>query len=407
VLLAAAALFVAVVILGELNGQTELLYVVPVTLVSLELGLTAGLVCAAVAAGALALSVGGIELAAGAAAFVSVGAVAGRFGDRMRDAQRRQQRLLSSGVALAHLEAAGKLPEMLARRALELTGAQAARVELVSGEVGQAGAGASSEGVRIPIALRDVRYGSLQVYRSRPLVPEDRASLEILALQTAVAIESRRLLERRAQVHELISRHEAERHHVAHELHDEAAQVLAAALLSLGALERELGASRSGPRLGELRSDIDSTLRSLRSLAASLRPQALQLGLRAALEELAADARARDYGEVTVALDGVDGLSPDAETMVYRVVEEALDAVGSAQSASVERRAGDDQIVIEIHGARSPVDPARLAVLRARMELAGGTLADEPAGLRAVIPVLSASSGARPTPVVALPAATG
>ena len=404
VLLAAAVLFVAVVILGELGGQTELLYVVPVTLVSLELGLVAGLASGFIAVGALALSAGAIELAAGGAAFLSVGAVAGRFGDRMRDAQRRQQRLLSSGLALAHLEVAGKLAELLANRALELTGAQAARVELLSGEVAEAGATASSEGVRIPIELHDVRYGSLWVYRSRPLVPEDRASLQILALQTAVAIESRRLLEHRAQVHELISRHEAERHHVAHELHDEAAQVLAAALLSLGALERDLGGSAPGLRLGELRSDIDSTLNSLRSLAASLRPQALQLGLRAALEELAADARARDFGDVSVALDGVDGLSPDAETMVYRVVQEALDAVGSAQSASVEARAGDGQIVIEIRGARSPVDPGRLAVLRARMELAGGTLVDEPAGLRAVIPVLPAFFGPEPTLAVASPA---
>ena len=180
--------------------------------------------------------------------------------------------------------------------------------------------------------------------------------------------------------------------------------MLAAALLSLGALERDLGGSAPGLRLGELRSDIDSTLNSLRSLAASLRPQALQLGLRAALEELAADARARDFGDVSVALDGVDGLSPDAETMVYRVVQEALDAVGSAQSASVQDLAGDGQIVIEIRGARSPVDPGRLAVLRARMELAGGTLVDEPAGLRAVIPVLPAFFGPEPTLAVASPA---
>lgn len=404
VLLAAAVLFVGVFLLAEQTDKVALLYAVPLTLLSLELGLAGGLGAAAVSTGALAFSTSAIGVVAGGVALVCIGAVAGRFGDRMRDAQRRQQRLLSSGLALAHLEAADELPALVARRALDLAHAQGARVELLGGEVGEAGTTQSSDGVRIAIELRNKPYGGLWVYRSRPLSREDRATLQILVLQTAVAIESRQLLERKAQLHELIARQEAERHYVAHELHDEAAQMLAAVLLSLGALERELGASPSGPRLRELRSDIDSTLRSLRSLAAGLRPQALRLGLRVALEQLAADAREHDFADVRIALDGVEGLTPEAETMVYRVVQEALDAVGSAQSASIEGRAGDGEIAIEIRGARSPIDPARLAVLKARMDLAAGTLTSEAAGLRAVIPLLSDSSGPRPTVTAALPA---
>lgn len=409
-LLAAAVAFVVVFLAGEESGKTGLLYVVPVALLSLELGLAGGLASAALALGALALSPGAISVVAGGVAFLTVGAVAGRFGDRMRDAQRRQQRLLSSGLALAHLEVADELPEMLARSALELTGSQGTRVELLTGE--SAVAGAPRDGVHIPIEVRDASYGSLWVSRSRPLTPEDRASLEILALQTAVAAESRRLLdaereraligaeleaartrlaERAGQLRELIARQEAERHLVAHELHDEAAQMLAAALLNLGALERELG---SGPRLGELRSDIHSTLNSLRALAASLRPPALELGLRTALERLAEDALSRGFSEVTVDLDGIDGLSDEADTMVYRVVQEALEAVGPARSASIQGNARHGQIVIDLHGLHSSIDPARLAVLKARLELAGGTLDDGPAGLRAVIPVLPVRAAA-------------
>lgn len=212
---------------------------------------------------------------------------------------------------------------------------------------------------RIPIELRGVRYGTLFLSGSRALSDEDRATLAILASQAAVAAENRRLLEsereraviraelrearlhlaeRGSQLRELVARVETERGQVAHELHEEAAQVLAAILLGLRALERDLGSAASGPRFGELRSDVSSTLQSLRSLAVSLRPPALRLGLQTALEELGDRARARGFEEVSVALQGAESLSPEIETMVYRVVEEALEAVGAGRRVSV--RAG-------------------------------------------------------------------
>jgi signal transduction histidine kinase len=412
VLVTAAVLLVAVLVVrASAVIHTEAitaLYAIPIALVALELGLLAGL---AVALVALGLSFDASGTAVRSIAFLSIGAIAGRFGDRMRDAQHRQQLLLSSGLALAQLEVSDELSEVLAHRALELTGAHFARVELLSGQVAEAGSDGTGDRVAIPIEMRGEPYGTLWASGRRPLAPEDCASLRILALQTAVAAESRRLLdaereraligaeladarthlaERAAQLHELITRQEAERHHVAHELHEEAAQMLAAALFSLAALERELGASR----FNELRSDISSTLESLRALAASLRPPALELGLRTALERLAEDARRRDFGEVTIALDGLHGLSDEAETMVYRAVQEALDAVGPARSASVTGGGADGQIVIDVRGTCKPIDPARLAVLKARMELAGGTLIGAEAGLRAMIPVLLARAAA-------------
>jgi signal transduction histidine kinase len=99
----------------------------------------------------------------------------------------------------------------------------------------------------------------------------------------------------RHQLRELITRQEAERHHVADELHEQAAQTLAGVLLGLRALEREFESDLAAPKLGTLRSNVDSTLRTLRSLAVSLRPQVLQLGLQAALEAPAAEARDRGF----------------------------------------------------------------------------------------------------------------
>lgn len=83
-------------------------------------------------------------------------------------------------------------------------------------------------------------------------MPEDHATLAILALQAAGAAESRRLLEsereraviraelqearghlaeRGGQLREVIQRQEAERHHVAYELREQSAQTLRVSVL--------------------------------------------------------------------------------------------------------------------------------------------------------------------------------
>jgi signal transduction histidine kinase len=146
--------------------------------------------------------------------------------------------------------------------------------------------------------------------------------------------------------------------------------------------------------LGELRVDIDSTLRTLRSLATSLRPQALELGLGAALEQLADEARGRNFQEVAVSLDGLHDLNAETETMVYRVAQEALEAVGSGRRASIEGRGADRRIEIVLQGLRMPIDPAVLAVLEARVELAGGTLSYGSGELRATVPASVAGTAA-------------
>ena len=168
--------------------------------------------------------------------------------------------------------------------------------------------------------------------------------------------------------------------------------MLAAVLMGLGALERELGSSLSGMKLGVLRSDLNSTLQSLRSLAVSLQPPALRLGLQVALEELGDGARAHGFGKVSVALQGAQNLNPEVETMVYRIVEETLEAVGAARELSVRVGAAGD-LVIEVQGARHEIAPEQLTILRARIELIGGNLAATTAELRAIIPLPTSRRG--------------
>jgi signal transduction histidine kinase len=418
VLTAAAGLFAAVFALRQTSADgadaTELLYVIPISLVALELGLLAGVGAAVLALGLVGIwtlstnaSLDAVGMFTRGVAFLPVGIVAGHFADRMRDASDRQHLLLQSGLTLAHLTDSDDLPATLAHQARELVASRGTRVELTGRPPVESGPLGNTQ-EHVAIEARGIRYGTLTVSASRPINAEDRAALTVLALQAAVAAESRRLLEgereragiraelqdarlhladRGHQLRELITRQEAERDHVAHELHEQAAQTLAAVLLGLAALERELGSQVAAPKLGTLRSDVDSTLRSLRSLAVSLRPPALALGLQAALEELADDAQSRGVEEMTVDLQSIDGLNAAVETMAYRVVEEALDAVWTARSVSVSTQAQGRQLVIVAEGVRHPIASEQLAVLRARMELAGGTLTATTAELHAVIPL--------------------
>ncbi len=409
-------MYVAVFVFRQLDSDPRdpvtLLYVIPILLLSLELG-----VAAALWASVLALALVGVWLLTSQAdfdlisnvsylaAFLAVGAPAGRFADRMRDAQARHRLLLESGLSLAQLEPEGDIAATLAANAQRVVATASASVDLeglpphdesVSGEDGRES---------FPIETRGVRYGTLRLTGS-PLEPDDRATLAILALQAAVAAENQRLLrsereraaiqaelqvarahlaERHGQLREVVARQEAERGYVAHELHEEAAQVLAAVLLGLGSLERDLGPEHRTDSCDQLRADISATLHSLRSLAVSLSPPVLRLGLKPALEEVAEAARARGFGEVAVAVSDVSQLSPETQTMAYRVVEEALAAFGTASRASI--RADAQQLVVEVDDPEHEITEAQLTVLKARVELGEGTLSVTGTQVRATIPL--------------------
>jgi signal transduction histidine kinase len=416
VLGAAAGLFATIFVLRQTSDDVAdtvaLLYVIPISLVALELGLIAGVACGAFALGLMGLwaltthaDLGALGVFTCGVAYLAVGAVAGRFSERMREIQRRQSLLLESGLALANLRRAEDLAATLAQGARTLLGCRGARVELSERASVQAGVLEESP-ERVPIESRRVRYGTLAVSAARTISPEDRVTLEILALQAAVAAESQRLLqdaqeravlrmelhdarshlaERGHQLRAMITRQEAERHHVADELHEQAAQTLAGVLLGLRALERELESDLAAPKLGALRSSVDGTLRTLRSLAVSLRPPVLGLGLKAALEALAAQAGDHRLTEMTVAVDGIDDLSAETQTIVYRVVEEALDALGGARSVAVGVEPAERELVIVLDGGAHPIAGDRLALLRARLELVRGTLSATANELRAVI----------------------
>ncbi len=390
-----------------------LLYVVPIALIALEFGLLGGLAATLLAVALLALwlltsdpDLDAIGVIARVVAFAVVGGVAGHVSDRLRAANARHERLLDSGLTLAQLDTAADPAASLAAAARRVVPAAVVRVEVNGEPPAQAGEGEAAWTHTVPIGLRGERYATVTLGTRHRLSGDDCAALEMFALQAALSAENRRLLERERervliraeltdakarllergdQIAALVARHEAERGHVARELHDDAAQVLAAVLLELHALERQLG-DEPPERWHAVRGNVDSTLQSLRALAVSLRPPILRLGLEAALEELAEAARERGFGRVALDLNEAGQLTAELETMIYRIVEETIEAVGPAREITVSANLAP-AVVVSLRDPERAIDGDRLTVLKARLELAGGTVSATPDTLRAVVPL--------------------
>jgi two-component system sensor histidine kinase UhpB len=141
--------------------------------------------------------------------------------------------------------------------------------------------------------------------------------------------------ERKASNAQALAAQEAERHRIAQELHDQVGQSLTVVLLGLKQV-----ASRAPAELQEelelIRESARAGLDDVRRVARELRPGVLDdLGLQAALSALATDVSA--YGGPVVRRTfgpGLPGLSADAETVVYRVAQEALTNVVRHAAAS-------------------------------------------------------------------------
>jgi signal transduction histidine kinase len=111
---------------------------------------------------------------------------------------------------------------------------------------------------------------------------------------------------------------------IAHALHDEAGQLLAAAYNSLSQISPELPPAALA-RLGEVRDHLDRIEAQLRCLAHELRPRILDdLGLVAAIGFLAESVARRRHIAVSTGGSVHGRLPAVVETTVYRVVHEAL-----------------------------------------------------------------------------------
>lgn len=233
----------------------------------------------------------------------------------------------------------------------------------------------------VPITRGGRRYGNLYLTEKsedRAFDSDDEAFVTALAAFAAGAIESAQLAATRSEIaaleardrtrHEMlgevINAQEAERARVSRDLHDDVGQALTSVLLGLRLVEGSLKTPKpdiddAHSKIEEVRSLVADALQRARRLAFDLRPTVLDdIGLDAALTRLVDDTTERGGVAVDLAVNGIDDrsrLPVKTETVIYRVVQEALTNVmrhAQASSVSVVVHRGDGRIraVIEDNG---------------------------------------------------------
>jgi signal transduction histidine kinase len=197
--------------------------------------------------------------------------------------------------------------------------------------------------------------------------------------------------EMRARV---VAAQEAERARVARDLHDEIGQAITSVLLGLRLVETSLSAPDLDVevllgRLGKVRHVASEALGQVQRLAFELRPTVLDdLGLLPALRRLVDDISGRYDVKVELAAEDLDDgtrLPPEAETTVYRVVQEALTNLGRHAAATtcsvvlVRGPASHVRVVVEDDGvgfdpAATPERGLGLRGMAERAALVGGNV---------------------------------
>lgn len=182
---------------------------------------------------------------------------------------------------------------------------------------------------------------------------------------------------------------EAEKTRIARELHDELGQMLTALKLNASAIADDLQPDQTGlaRRAQDMKQLIDTTVRSVRRIAADLRPVMLDnLGLAPTLEWLTQDFEKRSGIVVELTMPDEDlGASGDAATAVFRIVQEALTNVARHAQASrvrvdILRKAGNVCVSVADNGKGFNEDGARtrsfgVLGMRERAYVLGGSFA--------------------------------
>jgi signal transduction histidine kinase len=243
-------------------------------------------------------------------------------------------------------------------------------------------------GLFAPLVARDRAVGVIAVHDKRNTSGRfsdgDLRITEIFSARAAVAVS---LSERVARdtVRRVVAAQEAERKRLALELHDETGQALTSILLGLKAIGGAKTKEEAQQAEADVRTLVVQALQDVRALAVELRPSALDdFGLGPALDRLAHTFSERSGIETTTetTLDG--RLPPEVETVLYRVVQEALSNVvkhAGAEHVSIVLAQRDAWVAATIDDDGRGFDQAvvredalGLVGMRERLGLVGGTL---------------------------------
>jgi signal transduction histidine kinase len=255
----------------------------------------------------------------------------------------------------------------------------------------------------VPMTNRGETVGVLAAFDRGPehdaFSEEDEQLLRTFAATAANAVAMAQSVEA-DRLRSALAAADAERQRWARELHDETLQglgglrLLLSSVLKRGDPDAGEAAMReaireTGTALAAAIEEIETAIGNLRAIITDLRPAALDdLGLRVALNALL-ERRGRDDLEIASELilpdprAGDTRLSPELETTVYRLVQEALtNVVKHAQASNVRVVvvASDGEVTVEVHDdgvgftQDRPATGFGLAGMRERVFLAGGTL---------------------------------
>jgi signal transduction histidine kinase len=238
--------------------------------------------------------------------------------------------------------------------------------------------GFRGRGRGVLIALDRLREGPAFVRDDEHLISSFAASAAI-AIATAQSVGADRLRQSMRAA-------EGERARWARELHDETLQELGALKMSLQSVYRSDDRAAMARTVETAIEQLDLSIVNLQSLITELRPAALdELGLRPALEALLERTSATTgmVVDARIELTGSVRLTPELESTVYRLVQEALTnaakhaAAGHVRVHVVE---GDGAIAVEVSDDGSGFDPKHadggygLVGMRERVDLLGGRL---------------------------------
>jgi signal transduction histidine kinase len=137
----------------------------------------------------------------------------------------------------------------------------------------------------------------------------------------------------------LLTAQENERRRIAHELHDELGQSMAALKLQIGSVERRLtGTSLEnlGEECRDIRQYINEIIENMRRLSKDLSPAVIDdLGLEAAIEYLVGNFAKLHKMHYILDLPDINPFfSQESQRLIYRIIQEALTNIGKHAQAS-------------------------------------------------------------------------
>ncbi len=216
-----------------------------------------------------------------------------------------------------------------------------------------------SHGEEVRIEAAEGRAFDVEIIcKVKPTAPGRRGNellttiIDVTKRKQLEAERARAMRERATLASRLLSAQDEERQRIARDLHDNLGQQVTALRLLLQVAQMDAGKDRVRDRLTQAESIVEQLDHQLDFVSTQLRPASLDLGLSHAIEYFVREWSSTFAVDATCrCLDLEQGLDPDVETHIYRVMQEALNNVYKHANArcvevTLERQA--DDIVLSV-----------------------------------------------------------